>query len=42
MLNGTKRRIEIMLEVRKANWDKMLNGENVESKKGQLGQNVEW
>jgi hypothetical protein len=25
-LNGTKRRIDIMSKVKKADWDKMLNG----------------
>ncbi len=34
MSNGTKRRMEITSKVRKADWDKMLNGKkNVESKK---------
>jgi hypothetical protein len=34
MSNGTKHQIDIMSEVRKVEWDKMLNGKNVESKKG--------
>ncbi len=48
MSNGTKRLIEIMSKVRNANWDimsngkKMLNGNNVESKKCRMGHNVEW
>ncbi len=31
-----------MSKVRKAEWDKTPNGNHVESKKGRLGQNVEW
>ncbi len=43
MSNGTKRRIEIMSKVRKANWDKMSTGKkNVESKQCRIRrQNVE-
>ncbi len=33
MSNGTKHRIDIMSKVRKAKWEKMSNGKNVESKK---------
>ncbi len=34
--------MDIMSKVRKAEWDKTPNGNHDESKKGRLGQNVEW
>ncbi len=39
--NGTKRRIEIMLKVRQADWDKMLNGKKC-CKKCRTGHHVKW
>jgi hypothetical protein len=38
MSNGKKCR----KDKKNVEWDKMLNGHNVESKKGQMGQNAKW